>query len=265
MNKKKKLIFIFLISILFIFKLSLSVSARSGGGGHSSGGSHSSSGGGYSSSIHRSGGTSFGGGYGSRESQIYNAIQILIVPLFIILIWKKQVMINKVKISRKSRDTEKVISRLEKIDNSYSKDMLEKRVQETYFKMQRAWTSFNLEISKEYMSEDIYELHKSKLAWMKMRDERNVLKNIKLISAKPVGVQHYKDNSKDIVWFCIQGEMIDYIINKKSKQVIDGRTVNSSFIEYWKFIKKNNSWVVDLIMQEKEIYIDRDFIIASEE
>ncbi|MET7040991.1 hypothetical protein WBZ18_09715 [Clostridium botulinum] len=59
--------------------------------------------------------------------------------------------------------------------------------------------------------------------------------------------------------------MIDYTINEKTTQVVDEKTRNSSFIEYWKFIKKNDSWVVDLIMQEDEVHIDRDFVIVSEE
>ncbi len=92
-----------------------------------------------------------------------------------------------------------------------------------------------------------------------------MFKKIKLLNAKPVGLQHYKDNSKDVIWFYIHGLMIDYTINEKTTQVVDGKTRNSSFIEYWKFIKKNDSWVVDLIMQEDEVHIDRDFVIVSEE
>ncbi len=131
--------------------------------------------------------------------------------------------------------------------------------------MQEAWTSINLEISKEYMSEDIYKLHNSKLAWMEIRNQRNVLKNIKLLDAKPVGIKHYKDNSKDVVWFYISGSMIDYTIDEKTHEIVDGQTRNNSFVEYWRFIKKDNSWVVDLIMQDDEINIERDFVIESEE
>ncbi|MDS1004679.1 Tim44-like domain-containing protein [Clostridium sporogenes] len=262
MKKEKNLIFILLFIIIFIFNLSMTVSARSGGG-HSSGGghgiSHSSSGG------HGSRGSSSRGNYKSSESNVGDLIEILIVPLFIILIWKKDTIICKTKISRKSKEAEKIIGRLKNVDISYSKEMLQNRVEKTYFKMQEAWTNLNLKISKEYMSEDIYKLHNSKLAWMEIRNERNVLKNIKLLNAKPVGLEHYEDNSKDFIWFCIHGAMIDYTIDEITTQVVDGNTRNSSFIEYWKFIKKNDSWVVDLIMQEDEVDIDRDFAIESEE
>ncbi|KOR25739.1 Tim44-like domain-containing protein [Clostridium sp. L74] len=262
MKKGKNLIFILLFIIIFIFNLSMTVSARSGGG-HSSGGGHGSS---HSSSGgHGSRGSSSRGYYGSRESNVGDLIEILIVPLFIILIWKKDTIICKTKISRKSKEAEKIIGRLKNVDISYSKDMLQNRVEKTYFKMQEAWTSLNLEISKEYMSEDIYKLHNSKLAWMEIRNQRNVLKNIKLLNAKPVGLEHYEDNSKDFIWFCIHGAMIDYTIDEITTQVVDGNTRNRSFIEYWKFIKKNDSWVVDLIMQEDEVDIDRDFAIESEE
>ncbi|ENK1244583.1 Tim44 domain-containing protein [Clostridium botulinum] len=262
MKKGKNLIFILLFIIIFIFNLSMTVSARSGGG-HSSGGGHGSS---HSSSGgHGSRGSSSRGNYKSSESNVGDLIEILIVPLFIILIWKKDTIICKTKISRKSKEAEKIIGRLKNVDISYSKEMLQNRVEKTYFKMQEAWTNLNLKISKEYMSEDIYKLHNSKLAWMEIRNERNVLKNIKLLNAKPVGLEHYEDNSKDFIWFCIHGAMIDYTIDEITTQVVDGNTRNSSFIEYWKFIKKNDSWVVDLIMQEDEVDIDRDFAIESEE
>ena len=267
MKKGKNLIFILLFIIIFIFNLSMTVSARSGGG-HSSGGGHGSShssSSGHGSGSHGSRGSSSRGYYGSRESNVCDLIEILIVPLFIILIWKKDTIICKTKISRKSKEAEKIIGRLKNVDISYSKEMLQNRVEKTYFKMQEAWTNINLEISKEYMSEDIYKLHNSKLAWMEIRNQRNVLKNIKLLSAKPVGLEHYEDNSKDFIWFYIHGSMIDYTIDEITTQVVDGNTRNSSFIEYWKFIKKNDSWVVDLIMQEDEVDIDRDFVIESEE
>ncbi|AUM94345.1 TPA: Tim44 domain-containing protein [Clostridium botulinum] len=262
MKKRKNLIFIFLFSIFCMFNLSITVSARSGGGHSSS--SHSSSGG-HGSGIHGSRGSSSRGYYESRESNVSHLIEILIVPLFIILIWKKDTIICRTKISRKSKEAEEVIRRLKKVDMSYSKDMLQNRVEKTYFKMQEAWTSLDLEISKEYMSEDIYKLHNSKLAWMEIRNQRNVLKNIKLLNAKPVGLEHYEDNSKDFIWFYIHGAMIDYTIDETTTQVVDGNTRNSSSVEYWKFIKKNDSWVVDLIMQEDEVDMDRDFVIVSEE
>ncbi|MBY6999032.1 Tim44 domain-containing protein [Clostridium botulinum] len=263
MKKGKNLIFILLFIIIFIFNLSMTVSAISGGG-HSSGGGHGSSSG-HGSGSHGSRGSSSRGYYESSESNVGDLIEILIVPLFIILIWKRDAIICRPKISRKSKEAEKIIRRLKNVDISYSKDMLQNRVEKTYFKMQEAWTSLNLEISKEYMSEDIYKLHNSKLAWMEIRNQRNVLKNIKLLNAKPVGLEHYKDNSKDFIWFYIHGAMIDYTIDEITTQVVDGNTRNSSFIEYWKFIKKNDSWVVDLIMQEDEVDIDKDFVIVSEE
>ncbi|MBD5644162.1 Tim44 domain-containing protein [Clostridium botulinum] len=263
MKKGKNLIFILLFIIIFIFNLSMTVSARSGGG-HSSGGGHGSSSG-HGSGSHGSRGSSSRGYYESSESNVGDLIEILIVPLFIILIWKRDAIICRPKISRKSKEAEKIIRRLKNVDISYSKDMLQNRVEKTYFKMQEAWTSLNLEISKEYMSEDIYKLHNSKLAWMEIRNQRNVLKSIKLLNTKPVGLEHYKDNSKDFIWFYIHGAMIDYTIDEITTQVVDGNTRNSSFIEYWKFIKKNDSWVVDLIMQEDEVDIDRDFVIVSEE
>ncbi len=47
-----------------------------------------------------------------------------------------------------------------------------------------------------------------------------MFKKIKLLNAKPVGLQHYKDNSKDVIWFYIHGLMIDYTINEKPHRLL---------------------------------------------
>ncbi len=95
MKKGKNLIFILLFIIIFIFNLSMTVSARSGGG-HSSGGGHGSSSG-HGSGSHGSRGSSSRGYYESSESNVGDLIEILIVPLFIILIWKRDAIICRPK------------------------------------------------------------------------------------------------------------------------------------------------------------------------
>lgn len=116
----------------------------------------------------------------------------------------------------------------------------------------------DVDISKNYMSDNIYNTHNTKLSWMKIRKQRNILENIKLISAKPIAIKHYKDNSKDVVWFAIKGSMIDYIINVNINDMVEGSTKNKSFAEFWKFIKVKDKWVVDRIMQTYEVNLELD-------
>lgn len=257
MKKFSKYFIIFLIMIMMIFQSYTIAFARSGGGGSggSSGGSGGSSGGGGHS------GTRY---YSDRGTGRSNPLGNVIFIIFIGAIWQRENIICKIKVTRKNSQAKNLIAYLKKIDNDYSDEILDKRVEETYFKMQEAWTNRDTEISREYMSDSIYDLHTSKLAWMKVRNQRNILNNIKLLDFKPVSIKHYKDNSKDVIWFYIKGSMIDYIINEETNEVIDGNFKSNSFVEFWKFIKKDNKWVIDTISQKDEVYID-EFIIMSEE
>ena len=98
---------------------------------------------------------------------------------------------------------------------SYSKEVLNRNIEEIYFNLQEAWTSMDYSQVEEYMSSDLYKNHKAKLGWMVVRKRQNILQKIRLLAVKHVGVQHYLDSSKDVVWFYIKGLMIDYIINSE--------------------------------------------------
>ncbi|MDU1539713.1 MAG: hypothetical protein E6902_08840 [Paeniclostridium sordellii] len=92
--------------------------------------------------------------------------------------------------------------------------------------MSKAWTNMDQDIAIEYSTKKLYENHKTKLEWMKIRNERNILKMEKLISAKVIGIEKNNYENVDIIWVYIIGSMIDYIER-------DGRIVGGN-----KFISK---------------------------
>ena len=109
-------------------------------------------------------------------------------------------------------------------------------------------------LAREYMDDDLYELFRQKIEWMKIGNKRNILKKIKLINLKPVSVIDDEDDSKDLIWFYIKGSMVDYTINTKTNEIIDGKNtiLGIPFVEYWKFVRKDNKWVLSKILQSDE-------------
>ena len=87
---------------------------------------------------------------------------------------------------------------------------------------------------------------------MKYKNQRNVLEKISLVSALPVAVYDDSDNSRDYIWFYIKGRMVDYTIDTDTQLIVEGRTTPASFVEYWKFVRKENNWVLDSILQKNE-------------
>ena len=48
--------------------------------------------------------------------------------------------------------------------------------------------------------------------------------------------------------------MVDYTIDTETKEIIDGKNTifGVSFIEYWKFVRKGDKWVLSKILQNDE-------------
>ena len=210
---------------------------RAGGG---SSGSHSSSGG-SSSSRH------YGRrGYSSPLSNIISAI------IFIIIIFASTIILY-FKVLRASFNSKRYLRLLDNKDSTFKYKTIEKRVIETFYVVEEAWTNNDINKAKDYMDKDLYENFKSKLEWMDINNRRNILKKIRLVNLKPVSVYDDKDDNKDLIWFYIKGKMIDYIVDTKTKSIVSGDTKNKSFVEFWKFVKNdNNEWVLSEILQEDE-------------
>lgn len=74
------------------------------------------------------------------------------------------------------------------------------------------------------------------------------MKKIKLSVLDEIG------DKNDKVYMYIKGKMIDYIINTKTNEVIEGNVMSSVFIEYWLFVKnKKGEWVLSKIYQRDEL------------
>ncbi len=68
------------------------------------------------------------------------------------------------------------------------------------------------------------------------------MKKIKLSVLDEIG------DKNDKVYMYIKGKMIDYIINTKTNEVIEGNVMSSVFTEYWLFVKnKKGEWALSKI------------------
>lgn len=219
-------------------------SLRAGGGG-SSGGSSSRSSSNGSRSTHTS---NTNRRYGILDflSSMLNAI------LMIVMICIGSIVLY-IKVLHSSFNSKRYMCMLDDKDITWNYKKVEKQVIEAYYTIEEAWAEGNMKKAKKYMSKDLYENFQTKLGWMEINNRKNILKKIKLLNVKPVSIHDDEDDSKDLIWFYIKGKMIDYIINTKTQEKINGSTTPSSFVEFWKFTKtKNNRWVLSKILQQEE-------------
>ncbi len=233
----------FFILILFILlSLPTPVYARAGGGGGSSGGAGSGSSG-HSSSSHRSTGP---------YSPIVNVIQTGAFCLFA----SAGSIIFSVNLYKKKKKSQNLLKEIDDSDQSWNQDSLNHHIEETYYSVQQAWSKKDLSTLQKYLSPQLYERWLIKLNFMDLRHEENVLKNIKLLDYKIVSVHDFQENEKDSFWVYINGKMIDYTIDTTTKEIKDGSTKPSEFIEYWRFIRNKESFVLDEIAQKEDKNLD---------
>ena len=137
-------------------------------------------------------------------------------------------------------------------DNAWKYKDISTTVNDSFIAIQTAWSNMDMTPASRYMSDELYDSFQTKLNWMSYRNEKNILENIQLILALPVAVHDDSDNSRDYIWFYIKGKMIDYIINTNTQLKVSGNTSSTSFVEYWQFIRKEDKWVLNKILQKNE-------------
>ena len=145
-----------------------------------------------------------------------------------------------------------MMKRLMKGDHAWKCEKVLDTVKAAFPVIQAAWSNMDLSPAAQYMSEELHGSFETKLNWMAYRNERNILKRIRLLRALPVAVHDDPDNSRDCVWFYIKGRMIDYTVDTDTNAKISGSRLPSSFVEYWQFIREKDRWVLHKILQKDE-------------
>lgn len=264
--------FLFILFLSLIILPTTSAFAIAGGGGHSSSGghsgsSHSSSSSGSSSHSHSSYGESnfpgssrrytssgyYGGSYASSNK--FDLSDMLFLG-FILLTFGGGIAALKYKLNLQNKKYKclSAMREFKRDDSAWDYNTLEKDVTRAFYLVQEAWTERDQDIAKDYMSKEIYKLHKCKTEWMKIRGEKNILKDIKLLSITPVGALDSENNLKDMLWVNIKCSMIDYTINEKTNEIIEGnRWKSKKYEQFWKFKRNENHWVLDTIKWPDEI------------
>lgn len=235
MNRIKKVIVSLVILIIMILQIiPTPVEARAGGG---------SSGGGSS------GGSSGSHGTAHSSSSTTDPISSIFGIITFAIIGSSSIIIMKIKITKYRYNARKDFK-----DTDWNYKELVKRAEKTYFVLQKAWTKNEINIAKDYLTKELYENYKSKLQWMEISNKKNILKKIKLLNVFPISVLDEIGDKNDKVYMYIKGKMIDYIINTKTNEVIEGNGMSSVFIEYWLFVKnKKGEWVLSKIYQCDEL------------
>jgi predicted lipid-binding transport protein (Tim44 family) len=186
-----------------------------------------------------------GGGGGGATGILY----LILLPFFIIYS-----MIVTYMVVKKNKECQSLMQQCADIDSAWNPDSVKARIEQAFLKIQQAWVERNQDIAKDYMSERLYNKHKTQTDAMIVNQRKNILDRLNLIEAKVVQVADFKDNSKDSFWVYLEASAIDYEIDEASGSITSGKKdKEESFAELWKFIRLKNTWVVDEIDQKVSV------------
>ncbi|SCK04600.1 Uncharacterized protein conserved in bacteria [uncultured Clostridium sp.] len=236
-----KILIIFII--VTIFSIPVIAFARPGGGsGGSSGGSGGSGGGSAHSSTR-------GNGNG-RTNPIASIINFGVF----MVIGSTGAIVYRVKVSKKKKECVTTIKSLADKDDNWDYENIKNDIQEVFDKVGIAWIEMDQELARGYVSEKLFENHRMKLEWMKIRKERNIIEGLTLLKITVLGLEDRDGIDRDVLWASIKATSIDYTINEETKQIIKGDSSRPiGYEEYWRFIKTPERWVLDEIKQVEEI------------
>ncbi|BCX48027.1 import inner membrane translocase subunit Tim44 [Haloferula helveola] len=250
--RKRHLAFIGLAVLIGIGELQ----ARAGGGGGFSGGG---GGGGFSGG---GGGGFSGGGGGDGDGDLGILIYLLFrlcvehpfigIPLVAVLGWafffygKKGYngsvgyhqgsVIRKGRAMQEQRMREVALGNLRERDPGFDEGAFCRRVGLAFLKIQNAWCAHDLRQVEAFISDGVDERFSLQIQEQQEEGWRDHMENIQIHRTRIVQVK--SDSVYDVITVELHCSAVDYRVNLRTGMKTSGSSADSSFTEYWSFIRR---------------------------
>ncbi len=127
------------------------------------------------------------------------------------------------------------LQKLKQKDPNFNEQAFKDYVENAFFKIQEAWETQNLEISRPYVTEKIMQRYSTQLADLKSRGEKNILENIVIGHQQIVGIR--SDAQYDYITVKLDASMSDYTTNAEGKKISGDKKIRP-FTEFWTLLRK---------------------------
>ena len=233
--------------IIFFATLESVVFARAGGGGGGFSG-----GGGGGRLFHRHLYRHVYDASGNQGLAGFAAAVCLLFEIGVLGVAVVSTVLFVIKLKRSKRNSKLLLSKLEKEDPIWNAKALDNHVRNSFYKIQKAWSDDKIHLVKHLLSDTLYADFQKKLELNRKDNVQNVLSKIQLLDAYPMSVQDRIGEENDCVWYYIEAKMLDLTIDLSTRRVLSDIRTPQKFVEYWRFCKKDKSWVLDRISQQQE-------------
>ena len=113
-----------------------------------------------------------------------------------------------------------------------------------YNDVQIAWMNYDIDSIKNLLSDEMYNMYKMQIETLKIKGERNIMKNIKYINSYITSIENVNDITTINV--ILQVTCYDYIIDNKQKVIRGSKFTKLHYTYFLKFTKKNIEKHIDI-------------------
>jgi predicted lipid-binding transport protein (Tim44 family) len=147
-------------------------------------------------------------------------------------------------------DLERGLGHIQQMDHSFDPVRFGDAASDIFFKVQGAWMARDMAPVRDQLTREMFEAMQKDSE--RMRAERRIdrMENIAVRSVEVT--EAWQENGRDYVTVHFLASMLDYTIDERTDQVINGsRSEPVKFEEYWTFVRPvgPNPWQLSAIQQ----------------
>ena len=172
---------------------------------------------------------------------------IIIIIIIVIIV----VIANQIKINRNVNNSSKEFSyfdltddKIKYIDASIDKEKLKEEAFSIYKNIQESWMNMNYESLRKYKTDELYNMYESQLKKLKIKNQKNIMKDIELKNIKITDINI--TNGIEKITFYLNVNQYDYVVDSNNK-VVRGNDK----------IKNNVEYIITLIRSMKDEKLDK--------
>lgn len=121
-------------------------------------------------------------------------------------------------------------SKINKIDPNISIEEFKKKAFNIYKDIQEAWMNFDTDKIRKLTTDEIYNMYSSQLETLKLKNQKNIMKNIEYVDAKIINITNVSGVITINVYLRVK--VLDYVINVKTNKTVRGIDNARLDIEY---------------------------------
>ena len=139
---------------------------------------------------------------------------------------------NNINISNNSNSNYQDIeqSKIDEIDPSIKIEEFKNKAFNIYKDIQGAWMNFDTDKIRKLTTDEIYNMYSSQLETLKLKNQKNIMKNIEYVDAKIIDITNV--NGVITINVYLRVKVLDYVINVKTNKTVRGRDNVRLDIEY---------------------------------